>query len=162
MNRRRAFMTVVVIIAIAFVLTVAAVKVPLSEFERSKRFADEMGAVRAIQKIHQIEVQYQSQYSRYATSLSELGPPANEVVTAKTADLIDGLLASGSKSGYRFTLAGSSGGYTITASPQSFGGSGAKNFYSDQTMVIRYNAGPEPATANSPEVGAVSRPFSGG
>ena len=38
-------------------------------------FTREIAALKAIQTIHQMEVQYQSQYGRYAVSLTELGPP---------------------------------------------------------------------------------------
>ena len=58
----------------------------------------------------------------------------------------------GLKGGYKFTLTGGNGGYVITAAPETYGNSGSKNFYSDHTMAIRQNIGPEAATANSPEV----------
>jgi len=40
----------------------------------------------------------------------------------------------------------------IHADPQEYGKSGSRTFYSDQTMVISQNHGPEPATINSPEL----------
>ena len=43
-------------------------------------------------------------------------------------------------------------GYVINVVPESFGNSGSRTFYSDQTMVIRQNYGQEPATVNSPEM----------
>ena len=105
-----------------------------------------------------MEVQYQSQYGRYATSLAELGPPqggaANAAPTPAGADLIGNDLAQGEKQGYRYTLTASQGGYTINANPVTYGTSGSKSFYSDQSMVIRENSGPEPATTNSKEMGA--------
>ena len=80
-------------------------------------------------------MQYYSQYGRYAASLTELGE-----------------LASGTKDGYRFTMTGNTSGYAIHADPESYGKTGSRTFYSDQTMVIRQNFGPEPATINSPEL----------
>jgi hypothetical protein len=41
------------------------------------RFAHEAAAIKAIQTIQTIEVQYNAQYGRLATSLTELGPPAS-------------------------------------------------------------------------------------
>ena len=61
-------------------------------------------------------------------------------------------LAGGLKSGYKFTVTGNQGGYVINALPESFGSSGSRTFYSDQTMVIRQNYGQEPATPTSPEM----------
>ena len=87
-----------------------------------------------------MQVQYNSQYGRYATSLAELG------------DLIDGKLVAGEKSGYKFSLTSNQGGYAVSAVPIFYGTSGRRSFYSDQSMLIRYNERPEPATAHSKEM----------
>jgi hypothetical protein len=36
--------------------------------------------------------------------------------------------------------------------PKVYNSTGRRTFYSDQTLVIRENWGPEPATAQSPEI----------
>jgi hypothetical protein len=115
-------------------------------------FMRETAAIKAIQTIHQMEVQYQSQYGRYATSLTELGPPASGAPSPSAADLIGNDLAGGEKQQYKFTLTGNTGGYTINANPVAYGSSGSRSFFSDQSMVIRENYGPEPATVNSKEL----------
>ena len=56
------------------------------------------------------------------------------------------------KNGYTFQMQGTPGGYTINVNPDAFGGTGRRSFYSDQSLVIRNNWGPEPATASSPEI----------
>ena len=101
----------------------------------ARRFSQEIEAIRAIRTIHTEQVQYFSQYGRYATSLAELGEPA-----------------SGLRNGYRFTMTGNVSGYAIDAVPESFGKTGIRTFHSDQTMTIRQNYGPEPATINSREI----------
>jgi prepilin-type N-terminal cleavage/methylation domain-containing protein len=151
-RRRRGFSLIELLIVIAIILIIITVAVP--KFQKAQVFARDMGAQKAIQTIHQMEVQYQSQYGRYANSLAELGPPASGAATPAAADLIDATLAGGVKAGYKYTLTGGNGGYVITAVPESFGSSGSRTWYSDQTMTIHYNPGPEPATANSPEVGS--------
>jgi hypothetical protein len=40
----------------------------------------------------------------------------------------------------------------VNALPASYGISGSRSFFSDQTMVIRENDGPEPATMQSKEL----------
>jgi hypothetical protein len=40
----------------------------------------------------------------------------------------------------------------INANPIAYGSSGSRSFFSDQSMVIRENYGPEPATVNSKEL----------
>jgi type IV pilus assembly protein PilA len=150
--RRRGFSLIELLIVIAIILIIITVAVP--KYQRSQMFARDMAAQQAIRTIHQVQVQYQSQYGRYANSLAELGPPASGAPSPAAADLIDGTLSSGVKGGFKFTLTGGNGGYIVTAAPETFNSSGTKTFYSDQTMVIHYNAGPEMATVSSPEVGS--------
>ena len=113
---------------------------------------NETAAIYAIRTLHSTQVQYFSQFGRYAVSLKELGPPAGGAPGPEAAGLIDGELASGTKDGYRFALVGHAAGYVIHADPQEYGKTGSQTFYSDQTMVLRRNHGPEPATINSPEL----------
>ena len=58
----------------------------------------ERGAIATLKTIHTVQIQYRSQFGHYATSLAQLGPPAeagrNE--DAQAANLIPGSLASGS------------------------------------------------------------------
>ena len=114
--------------------------------------SNETAAIYAIRTLHSTQVQYFSQFGRYAVSLKELGPPSSGAPGPEAAGLIDGELASGAKAGYAFTMAGHAAGYVIHAHPQEYGKSGSRTFYSDQTMVIRQNHGPELATADSPEL----------
>jgi hypothetical protein len=79
---------------------------------------------------------------RFAASLEELSRAGGQYVGAD--------LATGEVSGYRFTISSAEGGYVIHANPVTFGVTGRRCLYSDQTMVIRENKGPAPATADSP------------
>jgi len=103
-----------------------------------------MDAVKQLSTIQAAQTQYYSQFGRFATKLQELGPTG--------ADLIPGDLAQGVKTGYQFTLVGGPTGYSINASPVTFGTTGRRTFFSDQSNLIRENWGPEPATVNSPEI----------
>src|ERR1051325_9278978 len=83
------------------------------------------------------------------TPRAELGPQTS--ATSATADLIDSVLASSTKSGYAFVFTGTGGGlpntgYTVTAAPTAPGTSGQSTFYTDQSAVIRKNP---TGTANS-------------
>jgi type IV pilus assembly protein PilA len=116
-------------------------------------YAQEMAAIQAIKTLHTGETQYYSQFGKYATTLAELGPPTGGGTAGPaTADLIPEDLALGEKQGYKFTLVASPGGYVINAAPVSFGTSGSRTFYSDQSMVIRHHFGQEPATNSSDTV----------
>ena len=150
-RRRRGFSLIELLIVIAIILIIITIAMP--KLTNAKRFAQETAAMRAIQTIHTAEVQFNSQYGRYAVSLQELGPPASGAATAASADLIGNDLANGTKQGYKFTVSGNNGGYVVNANPVTYGTDGSKTFFSDQTMVIRENNGPEPATATSKEFG---------
>jgi hypothetical protein len=113
------------------------------------RFTHETAAIKAILTVQSAQKQYQSQYGHFAESLAELGPPVSAGPSAAAADLIGKNLASGERAGYRLTLTGDQAGYVIHANPVKFGVTGTRTFYSDQTMELRENYGPEPATASS-------------
>jgi type IV pilus assembly protein PilA len=149
-RKRRGFSLIELLIVISIILIIVTVALP--KLNNATRFAHETAAIKAIQTIHTMQVQYNSQYGRFATSLAELGPPASGGPTAAAADLIGNDLAGGEKSGYKFTVIGNQGGYTVNANPANYGTSGTRTFFSDQTMVVRENYGPEPATVNSKEL----------
>src|ERR1039458_2874294 len=147
-RRRRGFSLIELLIVIAIILIIITIALP--RLSRARMYAQETAAVAAIKPLHTVQVQYYSQYGRYAASLTELGPPTSGAAGPAAADLIDGTLASGLKQAYKFTMTGNPSGYIINANPESFGNSGSRTFFSDQTMVLRQNYGQEPATANRP------------
>jgi len=151
-NRRhsRGFSLIELLIVIAIILIIITIAVP--KYNRTQMFMRETAAIKAIQTIHQMEIQYQSQYGRFAVSLAELGPPASGAPSPAAADLIGNDLSQGIKQGYKFTVTGGQGGYVINANPVTYNTDGSRTFYSDQTMVIRENFGPEPATPSSKEL----------
>jgi type IV pilus assembly protein PilA len=113
--------------------------------------ASETVVIREVQTIHQAQVQYLSQFGEYATSLSQLGPPANGVTGPHAAKLIPASLAYGEKNGYVFTVTRTNTGFAANANPKAFGRNGRRTFYIDEDGVVHQNWGAEPATANSPE-----------
>jgi prepilin-type N-terminal cleavage/methylation domain-containing protein len=149
-RRRRGFSLIELLIVIAIILIIITIALP--RLSRARMYAQETAALKAIGTIHTAQVQYYSQYGKYATSLTELGPPTSGAASPASADLIGNDLAGGSKQGYKFTVTGNANGYTVNANPESFGNSGSRTFFSDQSMVVRQNYGPENATANSPEM----------
>jgi type IV pilus assembly protein PilA len=150
-KQRRGFSLIELLIVISIILIIITIAVP--KFQRAQMTARQTAAIQAIRAIHTAEVEYQSQYGRYANSLTELGPPASGAPSSAAADLIGNDVSNGEKQGYKFTLTGSQGGYVIIAVPVTYGTSGAVTYFSDQTMTVHYNEGPEPATAQSKELG---------
>jgi prepilin-type N-terminal cleavage/methylation domain-containing protein len=150
LRQRRGFSLIELLIVIAIILIIITIAVP--KLSRARMYSQETAAIGAIRTLHTAQVQYYSQYGKYATSLTELGPPASGAASPASADLIGNDLAGSEKSGYKFTMTGTTGGYQINANPVAYNSSGSRTFFSDQSMVIHQNYGPEPATANSPEM----------
>jgi len=152
LNRRnsRGFSLIELLIVIAIILIIITIALP--KLNRARMYAQETSAIGAIRTLHTAQVQYSSQYGRFAASLTELGPPASGGPTPASADLIGTDLSLGTKGGYKFTMTGSPSGYVINAIPEAYNATGSRTFYSDQSMVIRENNGPEPATPQSKEI----------
>src|SRR5262245_60011443 len=102
--------------------------------------ANEASAVGSLRTINTACVTYSTTYQSvgYPSTLSQLGSAAS--ASSTSADLIDSVLSSGTKSGYAFTFASvgnntPSTGYTVTAGPTGPGTTGQRGFYTDQSGV---------------------------
>src|ERR1035441_7446680 len=107
------------LIVIAIILIIITIALP--RLSRARMFSQETAAIGAIRTLHTVQVQYYSQYGRYAASLTELGPPTSGAPGPAAADLIDATLAGGTKSGHKFTMTGNASGYVINVVPESYG-----------------------------------------
>ena len=109
---------------------IASIAVP--NLLAAKRAANEASAINSLRRISSAEAVYSSNYSRFGT-LAEL----------EGERLIDPVLASGVKNGYRFTLelkpadSLSTGGFQVTGIPLKYGTSGRRSFFMDESFVVR-------------------------
>lgn len=150
-SRERGFTLIELMIVIAIILVILAIALP--QLGKTQMQSKEMAAVATLRTINTEEVQYESQFGQYATSLGELGPPAAGASEGpQAAGLIPPNLATGVSSGYQFAIAKTPNGYAATAVPTQYKTTGRRTFYTDQTNVIRQNWGREQATASSPEI----------
>ncbi len=138
-NRQKGFSLIELLIVVAIILIIAAIAIP--NLLRSKMAANEASAVGSLRSINTAAVTFSTQCGGYPPSLASMGPP---FVACTTADLIDGVLSAGNKSGYVFAYAavdvdgdGRNDTYTITARPASPGTTGQRFFFTDQSGVIR-------------------------
>jgi prepilin-type N-terminal cleavage/methylation domain-containing protein len=151
-RRERGFSLVELLIVIAIILIILSIAIP--QMSKSRMHAQEMAAIATLHTINTVETQYMSQFGNFATSLTQLGPPAssNGAEGPQAAGLISGNLASGSTGGYNYTITQTPSGYAVSAVPKAFGSTGRRTFYTDQSGIVRENWSQDPATVNSPEI----------
>ena len=153
-------------IVVAIILIVAAISTP--NLLRARIAANEAVAAAALRAINDAAAIYSETYENgYPPSLATLGPPSGGPApgSCDSADLIDGALVSGQKSGYRFVYTAvdplpelapncstpGSKEYTITADPIVAGATGPRHFFAAQSGGIRFNF-TGPATATDPPI----------
>lgn len=153
-NKQKGFSLIELLIVVAIILIIAAIAIP--NLLRSKMAANESSAVGSLRTINTSAVEYNTTYGGYPQTLLSLGGPAGGTAASTSAELIDAVLASGTKSGYSFTYTtgttDSNGNvlqYTMTAVPTSPGTTGQRTFFTDQSGVIRADATGATATVNS-------------
>jgi type IV pilus assembly protein PilA len=150
-RQQRGFSLVELLIVIAIILIILSIALP--QMSKSRMHAQEMAAIKTLQTINTTEIQYQSQFGKFATAIAQLGPaPTGGGEGPEAAGLISGTLASGTSSGYNFTVTQTPGGYAVSAMPKTFGSTGRRTFYTDQTGIIRENWSQDPATLTSAEL----------
>jgi hypothetical protein len=127
---------------------------------------NDSAAVGSVRTVATAEEQYLATYGSYSRALEELGSGSQDgkcvgsSATAQHACLIDYLLSSGQKAGYRFLYVpgapdqkGRIVTYSFMAQPLKYGRTGSKNFFVDQTGVIRAASKDRQATVNDPALG---------
>jgi len=146
-NRQKGFSLIELLIVVAIILIIAAIAIP--NLLRSKMAANEASAVGSMRTINTSAVAYSTTYGSYPAALSDLGPSTAPTSTA--ADLIDSVLAAGTKSGYTFVYTAGTGdeSYSLTGDPVSTS-TGQRHFYTDQSGVIRYDLSTTATSASNP------------
>ena len=149
MRKHKGFSLIELLIVVAIILIIAAIAIP--NLLRARIAANESAAASGIRTVNTGMISYASTYPTvgYAATLLSLGPgsptaacPAPPVQA--TACVIDGVLASGVKQGYTYTLAGVTGTpavtYQIKNVPTQPNQSGVRSFCSFEDAVIRFQA----------------------
>jgi type IV pilus assembly protein PilA len=149
------FSLIELLIVVAIILIIAAIAIP--NLLKSKLAANQASAVESLRTIISVEVTYSSTYNQgYSSNLAQLAPPASGSPSSSAADLLDSVLATGTKSGYTFTYAasaavnGSTTNYTVNADPVTPGTTGQNHYYADSTGVIRLNTSATASASDSP------------
>jgi type IV pilus assembly protein PilA len=147
-HRQGGFTLMELLIVMSIMIILMLIAIP--NFISMKASADETSAMQSLRPIYQAQIQYQTSYpaNGFACSLATLGgntssgPP-----TATAAQVLQGDLAAGQKSGYTFNIVNCSKvtvnnqdmytSYEATAVPQSIGKTGHKGFCIDPAGEIK-------------------------
>jgi type IV pilus assembly protein PilA len=147
-NKQKGFSLIELLIVVAIILIIAAIAIP--NLLRSKMAANEASAVGSLRTINTASVAFSTTYGNYPTQLGDLATGSS--VSSTSADLIDTVLASGTKSGYTFTYGSATPyqQYTLTAAPTTVNVTGQRYFFTDQSGVIRANTAGAATSASTP------------
>ncbi len=139
-GRQKGFSLIELLIVVAIILIIAAIAIP--NLLRSKMTANEASAVGSLRTLNTACLEYSTTYGGYPHAIASMAPATP--ATSASADLIDSVLATGSKTGYIFTYtagetdaSGNVLSYTIAANPITRGTTGQRGFFTDQSGVIR-------------------------
>jgi prepilin-type N-terminal cleavage/methylation domain-containing protein len=157
MRHSKGFSLIELLIVVAIILTIAAIAIP--SLVRAKISANESSAAASVRQITTAQVAYASSYPPvgYATNLVTLGPGSGNATcpssgpTSTTACIIDGVLSTGTKSGFQFLTAGDAAGgappnieFVTSSAPLNYNVTGTRNFCMMTDGVLRLYIGSAP------------------
>jgi len=154
------FSLIELLIVVAVILVLAVIAVP--NLLRSRIAANEASAIQSVRQISSAEMTYSGTYPSvgYAPDLASLGGPiAGCIPDPAHACILDSVISSGTKSGYKFFAAGFVGvgvatntTFVASSAPLNFNATGVRLFcIATDDGVVRWKPG-APAALPAPDV----------
>ena len=150
-NKQKGFSLIELLIVVAIILIIAAIAIP--NLLRARIAANQASAVSSLRTMNTACITYDTNYTFYPTSLTNLAPvPTLTTPSSTSADLLDAVLTTApfTKSGYVFTFAGDGTQYTIHADPKTLNTTGVNSYFTDQTGVIHVHVGASASATDAP------------
>jgi len=138
-SRQEGFSLIELLIVVGLVLLITAIAVPC--YMNSRVQAHEAAAVASVRSIATAERTYTITYHGNYATLDQLGAGGGDCSAPSVigACLIDNMLATGSKSGYQFTVGGNlSMNYSVTATPANEN-SGTQQYCTDSDTTLYFS-----------------------
>jgi prepilin-type N-terminal cleavage/methylation domain-containing protein len=135
---KKGFTLVEIMIVVAIIALLAAIAIP--NLLRARLNANESAAIGALQTVSTASQSYRGGNPTYPSNLAAL--------SGSTPPYIDTVIGGGAKQGYNFALTGSTNSFTSTARPGTFGTTGNRSFYCDESGVIRFTTSNAAATSS--------------
>jgi type IV pilus assembly protein PilA len=113
------------------------------EWDAAQIESTETTAVESLKTINDAVERYRRTYTRLPDSLANLASPAKGAPSAEAAGMLEPDLAAGARSGYNFryilasnSTLGAPAKYALAATPQTYGRTGKRSFFTDGDGVI--------------------------
>ena len=140
MKRQQGFTLIELMIVVAIIAIIAAIAIP--SLMNARKAGNEASAISSLRTLSTTNEQYRTRFQTYADSLANL----------QATGYIDDVLGTGTKSGYVLgSYVFATNTWEVVATPEDVGASGDRNFFVDQTGVIRFtDDGSVPGAASPP------------
>ncbi|MEW6008834.1 MAG: prepilin-type N-terminal cleavage/methylation domain-containing protein [Candidatus Omnitrophota bacterium] len=141
-QRLKGFTLVEIMIVVAIIALLSALAIP--NLLRARMSTNESAAQSSLRTISTSAESYRAVSIYY--------PPSLNALSSTTPPYIDTVLGSGAKQGYNFSLVSGSFTFSATARPQTYGTSGVRSFFVDESGVIRYTSADAQPTVTDPPI----------